>query len=42
MDHCANDQYLSLAEISAPAEGIYRPQLQAIKLSFQGTLLQIH
>lgn len=42
MDHCANDQYLSPVEIAAPEEGIYRCQLQAIKLSFQASLLQIH
>lgn len=42
MDHCANDQYLSLVETAAPEEGIYRCQLQAIKLSFQASLLQNH
>lgn len=42
MDHCANDQYLSPVEIAAPEEGIYRHQLEAIKLSFQANLLQIH
>lgn len=42
MDHCANDQYLNLVEIAAPADGICRHQLQAIKLSFQASLLQIH
>lgn len=41
MDHCANDQYHRLIEIAAPEEGIYRCQLQAIKLSFQASLLQI-
>lgn len=42
MDHCANDQYLSLVEFATPADDICTCQLQPIKVSFWASLLQIH
>ena len=42
MDHCVNDQYLSLAEFATPAEDICTCQLKHIKVPFQASLLRFH
>lgn len=42
MDHCVNDQYLSLVELATPAGDICTCQLQSIKVSFQVSLLHFN